>query len=266
MSGITGIPGIPGITRTTGVVHLVGAGPGDPGLLTIRGLRLLETADVVVHDRLVSDGVLALIPAGRLRIDVGKAAGGRSTPQAEINAMLIRLARAGKDVVRLKGGDPFVFGRGGEEVLALRAAGVEVDVVPGVTAGIAGPAAAGIPVTHRGLARSVAFVTGETGTDAGGAPVDWAAVAGVDTVVVYMAGRTARTIADQLLVAGRASTTPVAVVIDATLPTETVRRMDLGRLAHAGPGPLDGRPVLLVVGEVAALALGLDAALLEATG
>lgn len=235
----------------TGVVHLVGAGPGDPELITVRGARLLAAADAVVHDRLVSPELLALARPGALRIDAGKTGYGRSVPQTTTSELLVRLARAGLTVVRLKGGDPFVFGRGGEEALALRDAGVPFTIVPGVTSGVAGPAYAGIPVTHRGRSRSVAFVTG---SNAGGAPVDFAALAAIDTLVVYMAGRTARDVAAGLLRAGRPTDTPVAVVIDATLPSQEVRLADLAAIAASGVPAIDGRPALLVVGEVVALA------------
>jgi uroporphyrinogen III methyltransferase/synthase len=237
----------------SGIVHLVGAGPGDPELITVRGRRLLESADAVVHDRLVGRAVLELIPAGTLRIDVGKAGYGHAVPQSEINAMLVRLARAGLVVVRLKGGDPFVFGRGGEEAVAVRAAGISFEVVPGVTAGLAGPAFAGIPVTHRGVARSVAFVTGHEDTASGGPPVDWEALARVDTLVVFMAGRTAAAVAARLLAAGRRPDTPAALVIEASLPSQEVRRCDLASLAAAGGGSTDGRAALLVVGPAVAL-------------
>jgi uroporphyrin-III C-methyltransferase len=236
----------------TGVVHLVGAGPGDPGLLTVRARELLDEADVVVHDRLVSAAVLALVPATTLRVDVGKAPGGPSTTQREIIELLVRLARAGRTVVRLKGGDPFVFGRGAEECLALRAAGVPFTVVPGVTAGTAGPLSAGIPITHRGLARSVAFVAGH---DTGGRPIDWSVVARMDTVVVYMAGRAAARVAAQLIEGGRAPSTPVALIAAATLPGQEVWQADLRSVARGGfdghPGP--ARPAMLVVGSTVAL-------------
>jgi uroporphyrin-III C-methyltransferase len=242
----------------TGSVHLVGAGPGDPELITVRGQRLLEAADAVVHDRLAGLGLLELIPAGALRIDVGKAGYRHAVAQPEINATLIRLARAGLEVVRLKGGDPFVFGRGGEEAEALRAAGIPFDVVPGITAGIAGPAAAGIPVTKRGVARSVAFVTGHEDTSAGGPPIDWSSLARIDTLVVYMAGRTAAVVARSLLAAGRAPETPAALVLDASLPSQEVRLTELGWLADAGAGPTDGRAALLVIGDVVRLGPQLD--------
>jgi uroporphyrin-III C-methyltransferase len=238
---------------SSGQVWLVGAGPGDPDLLTVRARRLVETADAVVHDRLVGPGVLALVPIGIPRLDVGKSGHGHAVPQSETNALLIRLAASGQRVVRLKGGDPFVFGRGWEELSALRQAGVRVEVVPGVTAGIAGPALAGIPITHRGLARSVALVTGHEEACAGGDPVDWAAIASADTLVVYMAGRSAQGIASRLLGAGRRPDTPTAVIVDASLSSQEVRICDLGSLATVGPGALDGRATLLVIGEVVSL-------------
>ncbi len=186
-----------------GTVWLVGAGPGDPGLLTLHAAHALAEADVVLHDALVSPDILAMAPRARLE-PVGKRAGGKRTPQLRINERLIRLAREGRRVVRLKGGDPLVFGRGGEEALALAAAGVRFRIVPGISAGIGGTAAAGIPITHRGLARSVAFVTGH---DAGGdlpADLDWQALArGADVLVLYMGLRTIGAIAARLRAAGR---------------------------------------------------------------
>lgn len=237
----------------SGVVHLVGAGPGDPELLTVRARRLLDSADAVVHDRLIAPSLLATIPPGVRRYAVGKEGGGPSASQADIADLLIRLARSGADVVRLKGGDPFVFGRGGEEAIALLVARVPFDVVPGVSAGIAGPAAAGIPVTHRGIARSVVFVTGETDTTAGGEPVDWTAVAGIDTAVIFMAGRNAASVAARLIDAGRGAATPVAMIVDATLPGQSVLRLELGLLREYGVGRVGGRPTMLVVGEVVGL-------------
>jgi uroporphyrin-III C-methyltransferase len=235
-------------------VWLVGAGPGAPDLITVRGQRLLASADVVVHDRLVSEAVLGLIPQGTLRLDVGKTGYGSSMAQADIQALLIRLAREGMRVVRLKGGDPFVFGRGGEEVAALRAAGIPFEVVPGVTAGVAGPAAAGIPVTHRGLARSVAFVTATIDPEGAGRPLDWHALAAIDTLVVFMAGRSAPAVATSLRRAGRRADTPVAVILAAHLPDQEIRCTDLESLARAAPDTRERRPTLLVVGEVVGLA------------
>ncbi len=239
---------------TVGRVWLVGAGPGDPGLITVRGRQLLERADVVLHDRLVSAALLDLIPTGTLRLDVGKLGYARSVSQERINALLIGFARAGHDVVRLKGGDPFVFGRGSEEVIALREAGIPVEVVPGITSGVAGPAAAGIPVTHRGVARSVAFVTANTAPAGTPEAVDWRGLSAADTLVVFMAGAAARRTAAALLAAGRDPHTAAALIVDASLPTQLVLLTDLMRLAAEAPQLPAERPCLLVIGDVVALA------------
>jgi len=241
----------------TGRAYLVGAGPGDPGLLTMRAVELIAAADVILHDRLIPLEALRFARAGAEVVDVGKIGGGEQVPQEATTRLLVEHALAGRAVVRLKGGDPFVFGRGGEEAAALRTAGLPFEIVPGVTAGIAGPAYAGIPVTHRALARSVAFVTGHEDRTPDGPAIDWAALARIDTVVVYMGGRTARNVARRLLTAGRAPGTPAAIVVDASLPRQQVRRTDLGSLAERGAGDAAGRPALLVVGPVAALGIEL---------
>jgi uroporphyrin-III C-methyltransferase len=240
-----------------GVVHLVGAGPGDPDLLTVKALRVLRGADVVVHDRLTPQAILDLAAPGARLIDVGKRKSRHTLPQDDINQLLVALAREGLNVVRLKGGDPFVFGRGGEELQALRAAGVEVHVVPGVTAALAAAAAAGAPLTHRGVAQSVTFVTGHAAPGADGSvgepDLDWPALARANhTVVVYMGLSTAPAIAARLIAAGRAPSTPVLVVQDASLESE---RRVLTRLIDLPQDVLglDG-PALLLIGEVAALA------------
>jgi uroporphyrin-III C-methyltransferase len=235
-----------------GVVWLVGAGPGDPELLTLKALRRLQAAEVVVHDRLTPQPILDLAnPAARL-IDVGKRKSRHTLPQDDINQLLVALAREGLNVVRLKGGDPFLFGRGGEELAALRAAGVEAHVVPGVTAALAAAADIGAPLTHRGLAQAVTFVTGHAAS--GQAPdLDWTALARANhTVALYMGLTTAPQIAERLIAAGRAASTPVAVVENASLPNE--RRL-ISTLAKLGEDvkSLDG-PALLIIGEVAALA------------
>ena len=235
-----------------GEVWLVGAGPGDPELLTIRALNLLKSADVVVHDRLTPQPILDLAgPAARL-IDVGKRKARHTLPQDDINALLVGLAREGLKVIRLKGGDPFVFGRGGEELQACRAAGVECHVVPGVSSGLAAAAMAGAPLTHRGLAQAVTFVTGHAAS--GGEPaLDWTALARANqTVVIYMGLTTAALIATRLIEAGRQASTPVLVVERASLHDEhriLTTLTDLGRDVQG----LDG-PAILIVGEVAALA------------
>jgi uroporphyrin-III C-methyltransferase len=245
-----------GAGTRAGVVWLVGAGPGDPDLLTVRALRLLQAADVVVHDRLAPQPILDLIrPAARL-IDVGKRKSFHTLPQEDINQLLVGLAREGLTVVRLKGGDPFMFGRGGEELAVLREAGVEAHVVPGVTAALA----AGLPLTHRGLAQAVTFVTGHAAS--GAEPdLDWTALAKANqTVVVYMGLSTAPRIAARLVAAGRAGSTPVLVVENASQPDERRVASTLGGLAEGVRG-LDG-PALLVIGEVAALEATLGGALL----
>lgn len=235
-----------------GVVWLVGAGPGDPELLTIKALRLLRAADVVVHDRLTPQPILDLASPGARMIDVGKRKSRHILPQEDINALLVGLAREGLSVVRLKGGDPFLFGRGGEELEYCRAAGVEAHVVPGVTAALAAAAGAGAPLTHRGLAQAVTFVTGHAAV--GGEPdLDWVSLARTNhTVAIYMGLSTASKIAERLVAAGRAASTPVVVVENASLPHERRILATLGGLGEA-VRDLDG-PALLVVGEVAALA------------
>jgi uroporphyrin-III C-methyltransferase len=235
-----------------GVVWLVGAGPGDPELLTLKALRLLRAADVVVHDRLTPQPILDLAgPKARL-IDVGKRKSHHTLPQEDINQLLVALAREGLMVVRLKGGDPFLFGRGGEELQTLRAAGVETHVVPGVTAALAAAAGAGVALTHRGLAQAAIFVTGHAAQ--GGEPdLDWAALAKTNqTVVVYMGLSTASGIAARLINAGRAALTPVLVVEMASLADERRLLTTLGGLGRDSQG-LEG-PAVLVIGEVAALA------------
>lgn len=240
--------------ENAGVVHIVGAGPGDPELLTLRAHRLLQEADVILYDRLVSDEVLSLARRDAARVYVGKAKGDHAVPQEDICARLVDFARQGKNVVRLKGGDPFVFGRGGEELEALRAAGVAAFVTPGVTAAIGCAAAAGLPLTHRDHSQGLTFVTGHArnGEDPG---LDWQALARLGhTLVVYMGVGKAAAIAAQLISHGRAASTPVAVIENGTLPNQKILKgalADLGALIERGG--VEG-PALLVVGEVAALA------------
>ena len=234
-------------TAREGVVWLVGAGPGDPDLLTIKALRLLQSADVVVHDRLTPQAILDLASPSTRMIDVGKRKSHHTLPQGDINLLLVALAREGLHVVRLKGGDPFMFGRGGEELAVLRAAGVETHVVPGVTAALA----AGLPLTHRGLAQAVTFVTGHAAADAE-PDLDWASLSKSNqTVVVYMGLSTAPKIAANLMAAGRAGSTPVVVIENASLAHERRLSSTLGALSHDVQA-LDG-PALLIIGEVAAL-------------
>ena len=239
--------------RSSGEVWLVGAGPGDPELLTVKALRLLQAADVVVHDRLTPQAILDLAsPSARL-IDVGKRKSRHTLPQDDINQLLVALALEGFKVVRLKGGDPFVFGRGGEELQTLRHAGVTAHVVPGVTAALAPGPSARAPLTHRDHAQAVTFVTGHAAK--GEEPdLDWAALGrGNETVVVYMGVSTAPVIAARLIEAGRAASTPALVVENASLANERRIVTTLGALGEATAG-LEG-PALLVIGEVAAMAL-----------
>ena len=239
----------------TGVGYLVGAGPGDPGLLTARALELLASADVVLHDRLIPAEALAGVRPAALVLDVGKVGGGEQVPQEETTRLLVEHVRAGRAVVRLKGGDPFVFGRGGEEAQALREAGLPFEVVPGVTAGVAAAAYAGIPVTHRGLASAVAFVTGHEDPDKEESQVDWAALARFPgTLVFYMGVRRLARIAEQLVAAGRDPDEPAAVVTRGTLPGQRSVQGRLAGIAGAAVAAGIGAPAITVVGPVAALA------------
>ncbi len=214
-------------------VYLVGAGPGDPGLMTARALELVAAADVIVYDRLIPAGALDGARSGAELIYAGKEGGGPSMPQEEISRLLVQHGLSGRTVVRLKGGDPFVFGRGGEEASALREAGVAFEVVPGVTAGVAGPAYAGIPVTHRDAASAVAFVTGhEDPSKASGSALDWQALGAFPgTLVFYMGVRQLGTIAERLMGAGRPASEPAAVVERGTLPGQRVVVGTLGTIA-----------------------------------
>ena len=227
-------------------VALVGAGPGDPGLLTLRAARLLAEAEVVVHDALVGDGVLAMIPEAAERIDVGKRPG-RPTPQEMISTLLVELGRQDKRVVRLKGGDPFVFGRGGEEAAALADAGVPFEVVPGISSSVAAPAAAGIPVTHRGVSAAFTVVTGHRRE--GEPDVDWRSLGAVGGTIVVLMGVSQRAmIAAELLAGGLEPTTPVAAIESATTDAQVVGRWTLDELAAADIRP----PAVIVIGAVAA--------------
>lgn len=232
-----------------GKVYLVGAGPGDPGLLTLKGKRCLELADVVIYDYLANDRLLAHAPPDAERIYVGKRGGERYLPQEEINRLVIDRARRGQVVVRLKGGDPFIFGRGGEEAEALVGAGIPYEVVPGVTSAIAVPAYAGIPLTHRDLASSVAFVTGRPAREGPG--IDWRALAGMGTVVFLMGVSRLAEIAKGLVQHGRAPETPVALIRLGTWPvqeTVTGTLHDIVEKAATVPPP-----AIIVVGEVVRL-------------
>jgi uroporphyrin-III C-methyltransferase len=238
---------------SAGIVYIVGAGPGDPRLITVRGLELVLRADVVVYDRLVSEKLLDEAPPQARRVFVGKACGAQALPQSEINALLIDEARRGQRVVRLKGGDPFVFGRGGEEALALAEAGVAFEVVPGVTSVVAAPAAAGIPLTHRGVASSFAVITGhrQAGEDEG---VDWGRLArGVDTLVVVMGLAKLPTIVRELIANGRDPNTPAALIERGTTEAQRTVTATLATLADAATAARLEAPVLTVIGRVVSL-------------
>ncbi|HEV3227870.1 MAG TPA: uroporphyrinogen-III C-methyltransferase [Solirubrobacteraceae bacterium] len=235
-------------------VYLVGAGPGDPGLITTRGLELIERAEVILHDRLIPRSLLAVASPAALIIDVGKMPRGPSVSQSDTEALLLEHARAGRLVVRLKGGDPFVFGRGGEEALALSAAGIPFEVVPGVSAGVAAPAYAGIPVTHRDRASAVAFVTAHEDPGKPDSALDFGALAAFPgTLVFYMGVRELPAVVDRLIAAGRSPEEPAAVIERGTFPEQRVvsgRLADIDRIAAAaGIGP----PAITVTGPVAAL-------------
>ena len=238
--------------RAAGVVWLVGAGPGDPDLLTVKALKVLQTAQVVVHDGLVSAAILDLAPAGAQRLSVAKQKSRHSYAQEEISRMIVAFALQGLTVVRLKGGDPFIFARGGEELEACREAGVACHVVPGITAALASAASAGAPLTHRGAAQAVTFVTGHA--TAGADPdLDWPTLANANqTVVIYMGLTAVANISSRLMAAGRAAGTPALIVENASLPHERRVVTTLADLPEAAQG-LKG-PALLIVGEAMALA------------
>jgi uroporphyrinogen III methyltransferase/synthase len=236
-----------------GVVYLVGAGPGDPGLMTVRSLELIASADTILHDRLIGDGALGGARADAELVYVGKQPGQSAMEQAEIEALMVERAGAGRSVVRLKGGDPFVFGRGGEEAEALVAAGVDFEVVPGVTAGVAAPAYAGVPVTHRDDASAVAFVTGHEDPEKAETALDWDALARFPgTLVLYMGVKNLPLIAERLAAAGRDPGEPAAAVERGTQPGQRVVSSTLGELARAVADAGLGAPAILLFGPVAA--------------
>jgi len=236
------------------VIYLVGSGPGDPGLFTVKGVECLRRADAVVYDRLAPQALLAHAHPGAELIYVGKRPGEPTMAQEAINALLVELGRAGKTVVRLKGGDPYVFGRGGEEALELERAGLPFEVVPGVTSGIAAPAYAGIPVTHRGVSTSVAFVTGHEDPAKGEPDVDWKGLAnGAETLVLYMGvGRLAE-ITDELIAGGRDPGTPVACIRWGTLPEQQTVTATLETIADKVAEANLKPPAITLVGDVVAL-------------
>jgi uroporphyrin-III C-methyltransferase len=236
-----------------GRVYLVGAGPGDPGLLTVKAVDLLESCDTLVYDYLVNPEVLAHVQASTERIYVGKVGGGRHTPQRQINHLLIQHARAGKRVVRLKGGDPFLFGRGAEEAEALVEAGICFEVVPGVSSALAVPAYAGIPLTHRGMSSSVAVITGARGGDGAYESGAFAHLASADTLVVLMGVAHLREIANDLMNSGRSAETPAAVIRWGTYNGQQTVTGTLGSIALEAERAGMRAPAVIIVGEVVRL-------------
>ena len=236
-----------------GVVYLVGAGPGDPGLLTLKARGLLASCDVVIYDNLVNPEILRLASADAERIDVGKVGGGRHTPQEEINMLLIERARRGERVVRLKGGDPFLFGRGGEEAEALRRASIPFEVVPGVSSALAVPAYAGIPLTHRELSSSVVVLSGAKAQSGEVPGPIFRSLAQADTIVVLMGTAHLRAIADELIAAGRSPDTPVAVIRWGTYRGQRTITGTLRTIADECERAGVRAPTVIVIGEVVAL-------------
>jgi uroporphyrin-III C-methyltransferase/precorrin-2 dehydrogenase/sirohydrochlorin ferrochelatase/uroporphyrin-III C-methyltransferase len=242
------------LVTTASCVYLVGAGPGDPGLLTVKALELIQSADVVVYDRLVSNEVLNLIPRSVARVYVGKKAGRHLIPQDEINALLVRLAGNHQKVVRLKGGDPFLFGRGGEEALYLTRHGVSFEVVPGVTSASACSSYAGIPLTHRGMARGVQFITGHCRADEP-LDLDWKSLATPDiTLAVYMGLVNVEEIASRLIDAGRSPATPVAIIENGTTTRQRQIHTTLVELPTVVDQETVQPPAMMVIGRVTSLA------------
>lgn len=234
-------------------VYLIGAGPGDPDLLTVKAARLLQMADAVVYDRLVSDGVLDLVPAGAARVYVGKEPGQHHLKQDEINDVLYRAARPGRMVVRLKGGDPFVFGRGSEEALYLRERGVAVEIVPGITAASGCCSAIGVPLTHRGYATGFRIITGHCRADR---PLDyeWGCLADpMTTLVVYMGAANLDEIAHQLVAHGLDPSTPAAAIANGTLPEQEIVRGTLANLSQRLEITALPSPIMIVIGKVVEL-------------
>ena len=242
------------MTADGGRVYLVGAGPGDARLMTARSLELIARADVILHDRLIPDGALDAAREDAELIDVGKVGGGEQVAQGATNALLLEHARAGREVVRLKGGDPFVFGRGGEELALLRAEGIAVEVVPGVTAGVAAPAYAGMPVTQRGMSAAVAFVTGHEDPAKPESQIDWRALAAFPgTLVFYMGVRQLARIAGRLEAAGRQGHEPAAIIERGTFADQRTVTAPLSEIADAAGRAGVRPPAVLVVGPVASL-------------
>ena len=241
--------------HANGMVYLVGAGPGDADLITVKGLRCLRAADVIVYDRLISPALLEEASPHAERVFVGKESGCHTLAQEQINALLIAQARRGRTVVRLKGGDPFLFGRGGEEALALAEAGIPYEIVPGVSSALAVPAYAGIPVTHRNYAAQVTIVTGHESTaDGPSASVNWEALAKLEgTLVILMGLANLATISGRLIASGMAPQTPAAVIEQGTLPAQRVVSGALEDIAALVSAAKLRSPAIIVIGAVAAL-------------
>jgi uroporphyrin-III C-methyltransferase / precorrin-2 dehydrogenase / sirohydrochlorin ferrochelatase len=235
-----------------GKVYLIGAGPGDPELITVKGLRLIEQADVVAYDALISFDLLSSTKPGCEKIFVGKRSDGHFADQREINSLLVKKAKEGKAVVRLKGGDPFVFGRGGEEVEALHNEGIKVEIVPGITAGTGVPSSLGIPLTHRGISSNVVFVTGSE-TSGKSDAIDWKKIAGIDTIVIYMGIKNLRNIVTKLITAGRSPDTPVVVIFGGTTLKEIVVDGTLSDISDNVDQIDTDKPGIILVGNVTEL-------------
>lgn len=239
------------MTARSGTVYLVGAGPGDPGLITVRGRQILESADVVVHDRLISSRLLECVRSDAQLEDVGKTPGQKSRSQEQISELLINLARDGRSVCRLKGGDPFVFGRGGEEMLAAQTAGVPIEVIPGVTSAVAAPTAVGVPVTHRGCSSSVTIVTGHDSPSTKSGGVAWDRIAQVPgTIVILMGVANLDFICDALIRAGRSASEPAQVIESATFPEQRTVVGTLDTIASLVRDSDISNPATTVIGPV----------------
>lgn len=239
-------------SQKQGVVWLVGAGPGDPDLLTIKALRLIQQADVVIHDRLVSQPIMDLIPAATRRIYVGKARSDHAVPQEDINQLLVTEARAGNKVLRLKGGDPFIFGRGGEELELLSEANIAFEVIPGITAASGCAAYAGIPLTHRDYAQSVRFITGHLKND--GVNLHWPELMDpMQTLVFYMGLVGLQAICEQLIAHGRDPHTPVALIEKGTTPQQRVVIATLATISERVHAEQVSAPTLTIIGDVVTL-------------
>ncbi|MCL2287634.1 MAG: uroporphyrinogen-III C-methyltransferase [Candidatus Bathyarchaeota archaeon] len=237
-----------------GKVYLVGAGPGDPGLLTVKAVEVIRVAEVLIYDRLgVSDEVLAMAPVEAERVFVGKRTGLHEVPQDQITSLIVKKAKEGKSVVRLKGGDPFIFGRGGEEVEALVAEGITFEVIPGISSSVAAPMYAGIPLTHRDYAASVAIITGHRAGDAD-KPVDWVKIANaVDTMVILMGVESLEGIVDKMLKGGISPDKSVAMVESGTLPQQRTIIATLGTIIDKSKKNNFKPPSIILIGEVAEL-------------